>query len=121
MPAIELGKYLQDTAANRYHACIEACVECLVACEVCAEACLGERDVKMMVECIRLCRDCTETCVSCVIVLARGSDRGAELCRACAEIYERCAAECGKHEAEHCRRCAEACTRCAEECRKIAA
>ncbi len=90
-------------------------------CEACSEACLGEDDVKMMVECIRLCRDCTEACVSCVIVMARGSERARELCRACAEICEQCAAECGKHSAEHCQRCAEACRRCAEECRKIAA
>ncbi len=37
------------------------------------------------------------------------------------EACDRCAAECGKHQADHCKRCAEACRRCAEECRKMAA
>ncbi|MFV0671744.1 four-helix bundle copper-binding protein [Variovorax sp. tm] len=39
----------------------------------------------------------------------------------CAEICQRCAAECGSHDADHCQRCAEACRRCEEECRTMAA
>jgi hypothetical protein len=121
MSAIELGRYVKGTKAERYHDCLEACVECVVACEVCTEHCLGGKDVQAMVECIRTCRDCVEACISCVLLLARGTERAAELCRTCAELCERCADECGSHDDEIMKRCAEACRRCAEECRKIAA
>lgn len=120
MPNVDLHPYLRPNV-ERFHACIEACVECWAACETCSDACLSEDDIRAMVRCIRFDRECAEICLAAARAMIRGSDQAAAICRVCAEICDRCAAECERHEHYHCRVCAEACRRCAEECRKMAA
>lgn len=101
--------------------CIDACNDCANACDTCAGACLREDDVKMMARCIALDIDCAQLCRLAAAVMARGGEAAGTICRACAEVCELCAAECGKHPMQHCQDCAAACRACAAECRKMAA
>ena len=73
----------------------------------------------MMANCIQLDMECSAICYAAAQLMSLGSDKAKALCGLCAEICERCAEECGKHENEHCRECAEMCTKCAKECRAM--
>src|SRR5690606_2792578 len=104
-----------------FRACIDACMNCALACDNCAAACLQEQDVKMLADCIRTDMECSTVCKAAVELMVQKSSFAKDLCRLCAQVCDRCAAECEKHEHGHCRQGAEACRRCAEECRKMAA
>lgn len=95
--------------------------ECAAHCNHCADACLDEQDIKMMVKCIRLDRICATACSAAAKVLSVNSLDVSGLVAYCAEICEKCGAECGKHKNDHCQRCAEACNKCAAACREYAA
>jgi hypothetical protein len=92
--------------------------ECAAACNYCSTACLQEENVKMMAECIRLDMDCAQMCELTAAFVSRNSDHANHLLKECAEICDKCAAECSKHNNDHCKACAEACSKCAEACRK---
>jgi hypothetical protein len=104
---------------NQDKSCIEACNACADACDVCTSACLQEDDVKMMARCIALDIDCAQLCRLAAAVMTRGGEAASAICRACAEVCDMCADECGKHQMQHCQDCAEACRRCAAECRRM--
>lgn len=106
---------------SKYKACIEACLQCASACDYCASACLKEEDIKMMATCIQLDMECSALCYTAAKVMSINGTMAKELCRICAEMCEKCGAECGKHKHEHCQHCAEMCKKCADECRKMAA
>ncbi len=102
--------------------CIDACLLCASACNHCASACTMEEDVKMMARCIQTDMECATICYAAAELMSLGSDRAREICLICAEVCDKCAAECEKHDHhDHCRECAVACRKCAEECRAMAA
>lgn len=106
---------------DRYRKCIQACYSCAAACDHCATACLAEDNVAAMENCIRTDIDCADICRLAAAAMARGSASASDICRLCADICDRCAAECGKHDHDHCQACAKACRDCGEECRAMAA
>jgi hypothetical protein len=99
---------------------MDACNACANACDHCAASCLSEDDVQMMAICIALDIDCARICRSAAGFMARDSEFAGKICRLCAEVCDRCGAECARHENDHCRQCAEACRRCADECLRMA-
>lgn len=106
---------------EQYQRCIEACYLCAAACDNCAASCLKEEHIDMMRDCIRLDMQCANLCRLAAQFMAQDSDEAKKLCLLCAEVCQKCAAECGKHQHDHCQHCAQACQRCAEECRKMTA
>jgi hypothetical protein len=111
----------EEAAMVTQQECIDACMECAKVSDMCAAACLGERDLDALRRCLILTLDCADVCTSAARMMARDSDNEPSICRACAEICERCEEECRKHEdLEHCRICADVCARCAELCHAMA-
>lgn len=106
---------------KKFSPCIDACYTCAAACDHCATACLSEPDPSMMADCIRSDLDCADVCRLAAAAMARGSDSMKEICALCADLCDRCATECEKHDHDHCQECAKACRDCANECRKMAA
>lgn len=88
---------------------------CVAACEHCADACLDEEGD--MVDCIRTDRDCADICSLALKLVARGSDKAADILDLCADMCEDCAEECSSHDHDHCQACAKACRECAKACR----
>jgi hypothetical protein len=70
---------------------------------------------------IRVMMDCAEICQTSANFMLRGSDLHVHTCAACAEICDRCAADCERM-ADDTRMaaCAEMCRRCADSCRSMA-
>ena len=100
---------------------IEAASACAAACHHCAASCLREDDPKPMARCIALDLDCAAMCELAAAPVARGSEVAKVVAKGCAEVCDRCAAECGQHPMAHCQRCADACRRCAKVCREFGA
>lgn len=71
---------------------------------------------------IRTLLDCAAMCQTHVDFMMRGSDLYSATARACAEVCERCAAECSSMANDmHMAKCAEACRESMESCRALAA
>lgn len=105
---------------NYIEKCISACYACSAACEKCATLCLHEDDVKKMIQCILLDRECSALCLATAKILSIGADNFQMLCKACEDMCNTCATECGKHaDMLHCKECAEACRYCADMCSKL--
>jgi uncharacterized protein DUF326 len=105
---------------NHIEKCISACYACSAACEKCATLCLSEDDVKKLIPCILLDRECSALCLATAKILSIGADNFQMLCKACEDMCNVCAKECGKHaHMHHCKQCAEACRYCAEMCNKL--
>lgn len=107
-------------AHERYQSAIDSLYACAAECDHCASACLAESDPKPLAECIKLDIDCAEMCRFTAGAMARDSSSVKEIARLCADICDRCGAECEKHDMDHCRACARACRQCAEQCRQMA-
>ena len=105
---------------STYQDLLQTLHDCAAASNHCFDACLQEEDVTMMKECIRLDRECADFCSYLEQAIMRNSPFVKELAAVCAEICERCAAECEHHSHDHCQACAEACKKCAEACRSVA-
>ena len=71
----------------------------------------GRRDPEFLVA--------TRLSLAAVLLRDGDTERAAALCAQCAEMCDRCAAECGSHELPICRQCASHCTRCAQSCRAV--
>ncbi len=100
---------------------IDVLNNCATECSHCAMGCLDEEDVKMLIVCVKLNIDCAEVCRLAASLLSRGSAHGVHLLHECAELCEKCADECEKHQhMEHCKKCADVCRHCAEECSAMA-
>lgn len=102
-----------------YKTCIEMCLKCAAICNHCASSCTQEDDVKMMSRCIQLDMECAAACYAAAQLMSLGSDHAREMCRICAELCEKCGAECANHQNEHCQECAKTCKECAAECRNM--
>ena len=99
--------------------CIDACLNCAVACNHCASSCLQEEHVQRMARCIQLDMECAAVCYTAAQLMSLGSEKAKAFCLFCAEMCDRCAEECAKHDHAHCQECAQACRACAEWCRKM--
>ena len=73
----------------------------------------------MMAQCIQIDMECAAVCYATAQLMSLGSDKAKQLCAICADICEKCAAECAKHKTDHCQECADMCRKCAEECRRM--
>lgn len=74
----------------------------------------------MLADCIRRCQECTDLCILFARFMQRDSEFAMSICEICAEAYEKCAAECSKHNFDQCKKCEAACLEYAEACRKMA-
>ena len=101
---------------EEYQSSFDVAMKCAVECEHCAEACMGNPD---MLKCARTCLDCAEMCRTISTYMVRGSRFIPQLTKACAEICQACADECGSHNMDHCKKCAQACREAVEEYNKI--
>lgn len=105
--------------------CIDACATCAQICDRCADDMIGMeggRQKELQQLCIRLCRDCADFCALSMRWMSRLSPSSELLCRACADICDRCAEVCEQHTPHHalCGDCAAECRRCAGACRDMA-
>ena len=98
---------------------LRVCNDCAAACLQCATLCLKEDDPKPMVNCVLLDMECADMCRHTAQAIARGDSHLHAISLLCAEICEKCAAECTKFEMDHCQHCAETCKRCAVACRSM--
>lgn len=102
---------------QNYQTCIEACQSCATACLHCAAEDLKEEH--NMNRCVQLNMECAAICTAAAQLMSLGSEQAVALCKLCAEICHKCAAECAQHDHPHCQACAEACRRCSELCGKM--
>lgn len=98
---------------------LRACNDCTDACLQCATLCLKEDNPKPMVNCILLDMECADMCRHTAQAIAREDSHCHAISLLCAEICEKCADECSKHDMGHCQHCAETCKRCAVACRSM--
>jgi hypothetical protein len=90
---------------------------CAGQCTHCYDACQMEKEKNKLQRCMMFDQDCADICRLCGQVLERNSENTASFLKLCAELCEKCAAECEKYaDMEHCKKCAEACRKCAEMC-----
>ena len=102
-------------------ACIEVCLDCHKACLQTIPYCLQRGGMHAEPNHIRLMADCAEMCQTSANFMLRGSDLHHHTCGACAEVCERCAADCDRMSDDlRMAACAEECRRCAESCRAMA-
>jgi hypothetical protein len=106
--------------------CLEACAACAQICDRCADDMIGMEGgshKELQDLCIRLCMDCADFCALSTRWMSRLSPSTELLCRACAELCDRCASVCEQHSPHHplCGDCAVECRRCAAACRDMAA
>jgi len=101
--------------------CIEICLDCHKACLQTIPYCLQQGGMRAEPNHIRLMADCAEMCQTSANFMLRGSDLHHHTCGACAEVCERCAADCDRMSDDlRMAACAEECRRCAESCRAMA-
>jgi hypothetical protein len=115
----------QTPNAHMQH-CRDACSACAQICDRCADDMIGleggsHKELQDL--CIRLCQDCADLCALSARWVGRLSPSVDLLCRACAEMCDRCASVCEQHSPHHllCGDCAVECRRCAAVCRDMAA
>ena len=101
--------------------CIQNCTDCHRICLETTAHCLqlGGQHAEAMH--ITMLQDCAEICQTSANFMIRGSQLHGITCRACAEICERCAADCARFgDDQMMQQCAEMCRRCADSCRRMA-
>lgn len=102
--------------------CISNCLSCSAVCLQTVTYCLQKGGKHAALDHIRLLEDCVQICKTSADFMLRGSPLHARTCAVCAEVCERCAAECDKMGDDVVMKaCADACRRCAESCRKMSA
>ncbi len=105
---------------DKYQRCIDACNRCAQACDECMVLCLGEPDVLARKNCIITLTDCASLCKMATCSMSRDSQFAKDICKLCATVCEKCAAECGMFRDNHCTDCANECKHCANECNMMA-
>lgn len=101
--------------------CIQNCLDCHRICLATVAHCLQMGGRHAEARHITLLLDCAEICQTSANFMIRGSELHGIICRACAEICERCAAECAQFgDDQTMQQCAEMCRRCAQSCRQMA-
>jgi hypothetical protein len=100
-------------------ACIEDCLDCHRTCVETLSYCLQQGGKHAEAEHVTLMLDCAEMCQTAANFMMRMSPLHERTCLTCAEICERCAADCASFDDETMRLCADACASCAESCREM--
>lgn len=102
--------------------CIQHCLECHRICLETVTYCLKLGGAQAEAEHINLLLDCAEICRTSADFMIRGSELHQLTCGICAEVCERCAADCEQMRTDdaHLKACAEVCRRCAKSCRQMA-
>lgn len=114
----QVGKSM---GAHMQH-CIDACTTCHGVCIETISHCLRMGGKHAEAAHIRLMIDCAEICQTSANFMLRGSDLHTLTCGVCAEVCDRCAADCEKFTGDEVmQRCAEACRACAKSCHEMAA
>jgi hypothetical protein len=101
--------------------CVATCSKCR---EVCAETvayCLDQGGEHADARHISLMLSCMEICGMAGNVMAFGSDFYRQACALCADICEKCAADCDNFADDTMAKCAVVCRKCAERCRGMSA
>jgi hypothetical protein len=103
------------------HRCIAICADCSAMCTQTSIHCLSMGPEHTAPEHQILLQDCADICSTAVRFMARGSAHHTHVCRECAEICERCAADCEDlaHGDRQMMQCADLCRRCADSCRHM--
>jgi hypothetical protein len=76
-----LRTHPKGSAEEALARCVEECFACAAICTACADACLGEETVANLVRCIRTDLDCADICAATGSILARQTERDAEIVR----------------------------------------
>lgn len=101
--------------------CIQTCLETHRISTMTAHHCLGMGGQHAAPQHIGLLLDNAQIALTSADFMLRGSTFHPQTCGLCAEINERCAAECERLEPDAMmRQCIEQCRRCAESCRRMA-
>ena len=101
--------------------CIQNCTDCHRICLETSAYCLQMGGQHAEARHITMLQDCAEICQTSANFMIRGSQLHGLTCRACAEIGERCAADCARFGNDQMmQQCADLCRRCAESCRQMA-
>src|SRR3954466_12468523 len=102
--------------------CIRLCLECNHICyEAALNPCLEMGGAHVQPPHFRLMMNCAEICQTSANFMLSGSDLHHLTCGVCAEVCERCAADCDRMSSDlRMAACAEECRRCAESCRAMA-
>lgn len=104
---------------DKYQVCIDACNRCFQACYECLKACLNEPDVSQRKNCISILLECSEICKQASAFMFMDAQYSKDLCKLCAVICEKCAADCDMFKDAHCQKCADVCRQCATECKNM--
>jgi hypothetical protein len=103
-------------------ACIRDCQDCHRACLETVQYCLQAGGRHVEAGHVRLMLDCAEACETAANFMLRSSTFHGRTCGVCAEVCERCAADCDSFgDDQAMKACAETCRRCATSCRQMAA
>lgn len=105
---------------DKYQKCIDACNRCAQACDECIVLCLNEPDVQARKTCIGILIECASICKQASCFMSSDAQFAKDLCKLCATICEKCAAECAMFKDDHCVKCAAECNACATECKAMA-
>lgn len=103
-----------------FEECAEQCLACYRICtETVAAAARGDGPTLDKTS-LGLLEDAADICKAAAAFLLRGSFLHHVTCRACAEVCERCAAQCDAFARKEValRACVAACWSCAEACRR---
>lgn len=103
--------------------CITNCLDCHSVCLQTINHCLQKGGRHAEASHIKTLQDCVQSCVTSADFMLRTSPFHGQYCAACAEVCDKCAAECeslSEQAGDFMARCAEVCRKCAESCRKMA-
>ena len=102
--------------------CIAECGNCQETCLATVAHCLTMGGRLAEAHHIRVMLDCAEICQVAANFMLRRSSLHSYVCRACAEICDKCAQSCEavSGDDEQMKQCIESCHRCADACREMA-
>jgi hypothetical protein len=104
---------------NKYQKCIDACFKCAQACYECMKLCLNEPDVQARKNYIATLMECACMCKEAAGFMSFDAQYSKDVCKLCAVLCEKCAADCGMFKDDHCVKCANECKACAQECNRM--
>jgi hypothetical protein len=106
---------------ERMRACIQECNRCHETCEETVLHCLEMGGQHAEPNHIRTMLDCAQICKTSADFMLRMSKFHGEICGVCADVCERCEAECERFKDDQMmQRCADACQSCARLCHEMA-
>ncbi len=106
---------------NEMQQCIQNCLDCHAICLSTTTYCLEQRGKHIEGSHTRALLDAADISKTAADFMIRGSSFHPVVCGVCAEVCDRCAAECAKLSTDaHLRAAQQACQRCADSCRAMA-